>query len=197
MLPEIGACAIVRGGEKFKILLDADLFDRATSWGKLDTSGGVPRVGGGGKKRLFFRDVVWEQYHGEPPAEGHTVVALNHQQFDLRSANLELRLGSGKSFKAPAPASVRVPEGCPPASVDGRTFLPLGVTFTCGNTLMFKEAGPDGSASKVRKVTASAATVGEMLAAKVLPLLRKVAGYDERDALYQRLSAEFWQVAPM
>jgi hypothetical protein len=195
MLPAIGACAIVRGGEKFKLLLDAELFDRATSWGKLDTSGGVPRVGVGKNKRNF-RDVVWEQYHGEAPAEGHTVVALNHQQFDLRSANLELRPGAGKSFKAPAPASVRIPDGCPPASVDGRAFLPLGVTFIGGNTLMFKEAGPDGSASKKRKVTATAATVGETLAAKVLPILRKVEGYDEKDALYQRLSAEFWQVAP-
>jgi len=205
MLPEIDACAIVRGGEKFKILLDADLFDRASSWGKLDTSGGVPRVAaaqarsagvGGGKNKRNFRDVVWEQYHGEPPAAGHTVVALNHQQFDLRSANLELRLGSGKSFKAPSPASVRIPDGCPPASVGGRAYLPLGVTFTGGNTLMFKVVGPGGT-SKVRKVTANAATVGETLAAKVLPILRQDEVYDERDELYQRLSTEFWQVAPL
>ena len=190
MLPEINACAIVKDGAKFKVLLDAELFDRMSSWGKIDTSCGTPRIGG--QTRLNLKDIVWELYHGEPPASGYTVVPLNYQQFDLRSANMELRFGEGKSFKCPSNANIRLPDGCSSASVDGRQFMPLGVTFSGTDVLTFKELRADGTV-KARRVIARPEDIGSTLRSKVLPKLRhSVAGYDERDALYQRLSAEFW-----
>ncbi|KAJ1397896.1 hypothetical protein B484DRAFT_406823 [Ochromonadaceae sp. CCMP2298] len=193
MLPAINACAIVKVGAPFKILLDAALFDRASSWGKIDFSRGIRIILNGENVKPLLKDVVWEIDKGTAPEAGFSIVPRNHQQFDLRSENLQMLLGEAKSFKKPADSSLFLPPGCSSASVGGRLLLPVGVTFSSGN-LMFKETG------KVIRVTAKPATIGAMLNKKVLPRMREREGeeeYDVSDAKYQRLAGEFRREATM
>jgi hypothetical protein len=106
---------LARRGE-VQILIDADLFDRAASLTRHLV--GVPRWWG----RMAQSQGRRVQNTTTASRREHTVVALNHQQFDLRSANLELRLGAASRSGA-GYASVQSRKV--PARVGG------GRAFTC------------------------------------------------------------------
>ena len=207
-VPAISAAAAVKlvnaGGttERRTLLVDARFKDQLAKLPAYDMSGSSPVLPGThalreifptivsdadvrSKKKFMLKDLVWTGWLGRDKLDGHTVVPLNYQQYDLRAENLQLLPGAPKEHKSP--------EGVPfiarGLGID-MLFWPRNVSLalTSGGSrkspwvLYVRGEGPRKS------FACSEVSIREVFTESVLPLLRsRDPEFDAINATYQRL----------
>ena len=140
------------------------------------------------KKKHLVKDIVWQYLLKKQILPDHTIVPINHQQTDLRSANLEMLPGTAKSFKAVT--NFKIPEE---AKIEDYKFFPNCVTVVRTKTPWVMYYKTKTMAAR-KNISCSPTNINEHFLKKVKPaLIEDNPNFEEDNKRFQKLATEFDQ----
>ena len=142
------------------------------------------------KKKIMVKDIVYMCFMGLEKPEGYTIVPLDYQQYDLRSANLRALLGEPKMFKPPEVIPL-IPTEVPDLNM---RFWPRDVSLamTGGGSAKSPWTLYVRSAAGKKRFSCSATTIAKIFRDGVLPLLAsEEEDFDAWNARYQQLLGQY------